>query len=112
MRYHLISSDIGRAAIEDGEWTPDFTAYESGDVQFYADDDGPVAYVRFDDGDPSGIAFFETRYHGNGIGAAIIADIRAERPDLYISGDIDNADCARFWTRLGFDVDGVQIVRE
>jgi hypothetical protein len=87
-----------------------FEAWDSGNCEFWLDDDGEVAaYVRLDDGDSDGIAFFEVRDSGNGIGSALIAELRNERPALYISGDIDTAACARFWHRNGFDVDGEEL---
>ena len=87
-----------------------FSAWEDGNCEFWINEDGEVeAYVRFDDGDENGMAFFEVRNSGNGIGSALIAELRAEKPGLYISGDIDTAACARFWHRNGFPVDGCEL---
>lgn len=88
-----------------------FTAWDSGNVEFWMDDDDRVAaYVRYDDNDTNGIAFFETRERGQGHGSQIIRELQTEKPSLYISGDIDNADCARFWQRMGFDLTGATLV--
>ena len=90
----------------------DFAAWESGNVDFWLnDDDEVIAYLRWDDRDASGIAFFEVRDRGQGIGGEIVRQLRAEKPGLYISGDIDSKACRRFWVRMGFDVADVETVR-
>lgn len=100
------SDEAARDSLWQQSWMT-FSAWEAGNCEFWLNDDGEVvAYARYADDDNSGIAFFEVRDSGNGIGSAIIAELRKERPNLHIAGDIDNAKCARFWHRNGFDVDG------
>ena len=86
-----------------------FEAWESEDCIFWLDSEGVAAYARFDDNDADGLTFFEVRDQGQGIGTTLIAELREERPGLFLAGDIDSADCARFWHRLGFEVDGCEL---
>ena len=103
------NSEAARDTMYGKSWMR-FEAWDAGNCEFWLDSDGEVAaYIRFDDSDDSGISFFEVRDSGNGIGSALIAELREEKPELYISGDIDSAACARFWHRNGFDVDGCEL---
>lgn len=100
-------------AIADAGWRTEFSAYDEGVVSVFLDEyDEPVAALRWNDNNAAGISFFETRYQGSGIGSAVIEALKVEVAGLHVSGDIDNEDCARFWARHGFDVTGVQVVRE
>jgi hypothetical protein len=91
----------------------EFSAYDSGNVQVWRSNDAVqiVAVARYDDHDLNGIAFFEVvrEFQDRGIGAQAIRSLQAEKPELYISGDINSAACAKFWHRLGFPVDGCEL---
>lgn len=100
-----------RESLYNRSWM-DFVAWEEGNVDFWLNDEGEVvAYLRWDDQDQDGIAFFEVRDRGLGIGSKIIRELQAEKPSLYISGDIDNKDCQRFWVRMGFNVADAETIR-
>ena len=88
-----------------------FEAWDEGNRIIWLEGDEIVAYARFLDRDDSGLTFFEVApaHRNRSIGGQIIRALQAERPDFYIAGDIDNAGCARFWHRLGFDCDGVEL---
>lgn len=99
------TDETARERLCGNRWTQ-FDAWQDGNVQFWLDDDGEVvAYLRYDDQDQDGIAFFEVRDKGCGIGSRLVREVQAERPGLYISGELDSADCARFWHRLGLVAD-------
>jgi len=102
------NDETARESLYQQSWMQ-FAAWENGNCEFWLVDGEVAAYVRFDDKDANGISFFEVRDSGNGIGSVLIAELRAEKPALYISGDIDSAACARFWHRNGFNVDGCEL---
>jgi len=85
--------------------TLEFSAYETGNVQVWRNEDGEiVAVARWGDTDLNNLHFFEVVRHFRdcGLGAQIIRSI--VKP--FTLEEIDNAACARFWHRLGFPVDG------
>jgi len=102
------NDEAARDSLYGNRWTR-FEAWDSGKVDFWTDEEGVAAYLRWDDQDSNGIAFFEVRDQGCGIGSRIIKEIQAERPALYISGDLDTKACARFWHRLGLVADTVEL---
>ena len=107
--YTRTTDEAARDSLYGNRWAR-FDAWDSGNVDFWMDEGGEVAaYLRWDDRDANGIAFFEVRDQGNGIGSQLIRALQAERPALYISGDLDTAACARFWHRLGLVGDEVEL---
>lgn len=103
------NEQTARDSLYDKHWM-EFEAWDSGDVEFWLDDDGEVvAYLRWDDHDENGIAFFEVRDRGCGIGSEIIRELQTKQPALYISGDLNSKACARFWHRLGLVGDEVEL---
>ena len=88
--------------------TLEFSAYETGNVQVWRNEDGEiVAVARWGDTDINNLHFFEVVRHFRdcGLGAQIIRNVLATGRVITLE-EIDGAACARFWHRLGFPVDG------
>ena len=103
------AADAARETLVEERWM-EFSAWEDGKVDFYLNEDGEVvAYVRWDDKAEDGLAFFEVRSTGCGLGTEIIEALKEQRPNLFISGELNSKACARFWHRMGLVGDEVEL---